>query len=87
MRVISVIKDEAILENILKHHGLWDRKAKPPPKATGPPEVQEHIIDYSMSQLPCLSDVACEEGGSDKWLAEGHVFSVIDPEYPEVYPP
>ena len=31
---------------------------------------------YSTSQLP----------GSDKWLAEGHVFSVIDPEYPEVYP-
>jgi hypothetical protein len=41
----------------------------------------------SMSQLPCLSNVACEEVESDKWLAEGHVFSVIDSEDPEVHPP
>ena len=80
MKIISVIEDEEIVKKILKHLGLWDRKARPPPKATVPPEVLENSIDYSASQLPCLSDVACEEGGSDKWL-------YVDPEYPEVYPP
>lgn len=66
--------------------GLWDRRARPPPKATGPPKVQEYSIDYSASQLP---ESTCRlSGGSDKWLyAEGHVFSVIGPEYPEVSPP
>jgi hypothetical protein len=63
-----VIEDEEIVKKILKHLGLWDRKARPPPKATGPPKVQEYSIDYSFSQLLCLPDVASEEGGSDKWL-------------------
>ncbi len=86
MKVISVIEDEEIIKKILNHLGLWDRKARPPPKATGPPKVQEYSIDYSVSQLPAstrrLSDGSC------KWLyAEDHVLSVIDPEYPEVYPP
>ncbi len=36
------------------------------------------IISVSTFQLPM----------SDKWLyAHGHVFSVIDPEYPEAFPP
>jgi hypothetical protein len=78
MKVISVIEDEEVIKKILKHLGLWDRKARPPPKATGPPKVREYRIDYSVSQLPestrRLSD------GSDKWL-------YVDPEYPEVYPP
>jgi hypothetical protein len=60
MKVISVIEDEEIIKKILKHLGLWDRnppqlrrvKARPPPKATGPPKVQEYSIDYSVSQLP-----------------------------------
>jgi endonuclease III len=58
MKVISVIEEEEIIKKILKHLGLWDRKARPPPKATGPPKIREPIIDYSMSQLPM----------SDKWL-------------------
>jgi hypothetical protein len=50
-------------------------KARPPPKVTGPQKTPEYSIDYFDSQFPA----------SDKWLAEGRVFSVIDPEYPEVY--
>jgi len=58
MRVISVIEDEDVIKKILKHLGLWDIKARPPPKATGPAKTPEYSIDYSTSQLPM----------SDKWL-------------------
>ena len=73
MKVISVIEDEEVIKKILKRLGLWEIKQRPPPKATGPPKPSECRIDYSVSQLP----------SSDKWLAEGHDFSVIDPQYPE----
>jgi len=56
---------------ILKDLNLWDLKTRPPPKATGPPKPFKYTFDYSTSQLPA----------SDKWLAEGHVFSVIEIEY------
>jgi hypothetical protein len=79
MKDISGIEDEEIVKKILKHLGLWDRKARPPPKATGPPQVQEYSIDYSMSQLPCFPDLVSDESGSDKWL-------YVDPEYPETFP-
>ncbi len=46
---ISMIEDENIINKILKHLGLWDRKARPPPKGK---RVNETIIDYSESQLP-----------------------------------
>ena len=78
MKVISVIEDEEIVKKILKHLGLWERKARPPPKATGPPKVQEHTIDYSMSQLSCFPDPVNDETGSDIWL-------YVDPEYLEEY--
>jgi hypothetical protein len=38
MKVISVIEDEETIKNILSHLGLWDRKARPPSKATEPPK-------------------------------------------------
>ena len=83
MRIIAFIDDADVVKKILKHLGLWVQKARPPPKANSPPMASEYYIDYSTSQLPefthRLSSV------SDKWLAEGHVFSVIDPEYPESY--
>jgi len=47
------------------------------------PQFQEYSIDYSMSQIPCFPDLVNEESASDKWLAEGHVFRVIDLEHPE----
>jgi len=58
MKVISVIEDEEVVKKILKHLGLWDRKARPPPRATEQTKIAEYSIDYSTSQLPT----------SDKWL-------------------
>ena len=73
MKVIIVIEDEEVIKKILKHLGLMDQKVGPLPKATGPPKAQEYSIDHSVSQLPCLPDVAGDEGGSDKCL-------YVDPE-------
>ena len=52
MKVNSVIEDEDVIKKILKHLGLWEVKARPPPKATAiPPDFH---IDYSDSQVsPC----------------------------------
>ncbi len=36
-----------------KHLGLWNRKARPPPKAAEPPK---YGIDYTSSQLPPSDD-------------------------------
>ena len=52
MKVISVIEDEEIIKKILKHLGLWDQKARPPPKANSSPMTPEYHIDYTDSQLP-----------------------------------
>jgi len=77
MKVISVIEDEEVIKKILKHLGLWVRKARQPPKATGPPKVPEYGIDYSVSQRPEFT--RRPSGGSDKWF-------YVDPEYPETFP-
>jgi len=37
MRILAFIEDEAVIKKILKHLGLWDQKARPPPKATATP--------------------------------------------------
>ena len=58
MKVISVIENEDVIKKILKHLGLWDIKARPPPKDKSPLKTSEYSIDYSSSQLP----------DSDKWL-------------------
>ena len=66
---ISVIEDEDVIKKILKHLGLWDQKARPPPKTTGPPKIQEYKIDFSASQLPM----------SDKWLYVDPAYTEISP--------
>ncbi len=66
MKVISFIEDEEVIKKILKHLGLWEKKAKPPPKATGPRKTQEYHLDDSTSQL--LEPARRLSGGSDKWL-------------------
>ena len=58
MKVISVIENEDMIIKILRHLGLWDIKARPPPKVKGLLTTSEYGIDYSTSQLPT----------SDKWL-------------------
>jgi len=54
MKIISFIEDEEVIRKILKHLGLWERKAQPPPKTSVPP--QNVHIDYSDSQLPSSED-------------------------------
>ena len=49
--VISVIEDEDVIKKILKHLGLWELKARPPPKATGSTKITEFSIDYSPSDV------------------------------------
>jgi len=51
MRILSFIEDEQVIKKILRHLGLWEIKARPPPKANAPP-----LIDYSDSQLPPSED-------------------------------
>jgi hypothetical protein len=52
MKILSFIEDPEVIKKILKHLGLWDIKARPPPKATAPPPNLR--IDYFDSQLPLL---------------------------------
>ncbi len=78
MKVISVIEDENVLNKILKHLGLWDQKAKPPPKATAsPPHFR---IDYSHRGVgPYGPEADSQAPSSDDYLFH-------DPEYSiEVY--
>ena len=58
MRVISIIEQDEIIKKILNHLGLWDQKARPPPKLMSAAETTETVIDDSFSQLPV----------SDNWL-------------------
>ena len=58
MRILSFIEDEQVIEKILKHLGLWEKEARPPPKPRAAPTRTDTVIDDSFSQLPV----------SDKWL-------------------
>jgi hypothetical protein len=54
MKIISFIENEEVIKKILKHLGLWEVKARPPPRANAsPPDVH---IDYSDSQVPPCED-------------------------------
>ncbi len=52
MKVISIIERPDIIKKILRHLGLWDGKARPPPKNVDP----KINIDTSDSQLPSCED-------------------------------
>jgi len=54
MRIIAFIEDKEVINKILKHLGLWEIKARPPPNA--PTKKNETHIDYSDSQLPPSDD-------------------------------
>jgi len=45
MRILAFIEQPEIIKKILKHLGLWEMKARPPPKTNAPP-LNVHI-DYS----------------------------------------
>jgi hypothetical protein len=49
VEIISFIEDEEVIKKILKHLGLWEVKARPPPKGkTSHLRIQ---MDYSDSQI------------------------------------
>ena len=53
MAVIAFIEAEDVIEKILKHLGLWELTARPPPRiAKAQPLSAEPHIDYSDSQVP-----------------------------------
>ena len=54
MKILSFIEDPEVIKKILKHLGLWDIKARPPPKATATPA--DFHTDYSNSQIPPCED-------------------------------
>ena len=56
MKIISFIENPEIIKKILKHLGLWDLKARPPPRANALHKSCEQRIDYSTSQLPPSDD-------------------------------
>jgi len=54
MKIISFIENEEVIKKILKHLGLWEVKARPPPRVNAsPPDV---YIDYSDFQVPPCED-------------------------------
>ena len=42
MQIISVIEDEEIIKKILKHLGLWEIEARPPPRFPRAPKTAEY---------------------------------------------
>ena len=49
MKIISFIEDEEVIKKILNHLGLWDVKARPPPRVKTPSVTI--YLDYSDFQL------------------------------------
>lgn len=56
MKVISVIENEDAIKKILKHLGLWNMKARPPPENKKSSGITGAVIDYSVSQVPPSDD-------------------------------
>jgi hypothetical protein len=50
MRIIVFIEDEEVIKKTLKHLGLWEVKARPPPRAKGTSVTI--YLDDSDSQVP-----------------------------------
>jgi hypothetical protein len=55
IRILPFIEDPEIIKKILKHLGLWDITALPPPKRANAPPPNIHI-DSSNSQIPPSED-------------------------------
>jgi len=54
MRILAFIEDDQVIKKILKHLGLWEVKARPPPRVNpSPPNIH---IDCSDSQVPTSED-------------------------------
>jgi hypothetical protein len=54
MRIVSFIDEDAIIEKILKHCGLWKEQAsRPPPEEKPPPEVKGSVLEYGFFEKTC----------------------------------
>jgi len=75
---------------------MWGQKARPPPKTGAPPKALEHHIDYTDSQVPAPAHrlyggsgnlARASSSNDDRFHADGHDFSVIDPSIQRAIPP
>ncbi len=78
MRILAFIEEPEIIKKILQHLGLWERKARPPPRANAsPPDVH---IDY----VYFVEDVYFYKSRKDSQLPPSDDYLYVDVEYPEV---
>ncbi|MCG8633287.1 MAG: hypothetical protein MI863_05630 [Desulfobacterales bacterium] len=52
MHIISFIEELDIIEQILRHLGLWDIRNHDPPKSVISDPIPELVYDFSDSQIP-----------------------------------
>jgi hypothetical protein len=52
MRIISFIEELDIIEQILRHLGLWDIRNHDPPKSIISNSIPDLTYDFSDSQIP-----------------------------------
>ena len=79
MRILAFIEDDQVIKKIFQHLGLWDLKARPPPKANPPHQPGEHRIDYSLRVVgPYGPEADSQLHPSDDDLC-------VDVEYPEAF--
>ena len=76
MKILSFIEDPEVIKKILKHLGLWDIKARPPPKATATP--QDFHIDY----VYFVEDVYFYKSRMDSQIPPCEDYLFHDPDYP-----
>jgi hypothetical protein len=53
MRVISFIEQDAVIEKILRHCGLWKEPPIRPPPTAPPPQPVEKVLDYAFFDKAC----------------------------------
>ncbi len=54
MRIVSFIEQDAVIEKILRHCGLWKAPAPHPPPPEKPPSVlEEPSLDYQFFERTC----------------------------------
>jgi hypothetical protein len=68
MRIIAFIEDEEVIQKILRHLGLWDLKARPPPKVKAPSETI-YLDDSESQDLPSDSFYAHPDYPMDAYLS------------------
>ena len=76
MKILSFIEDSEVIKKILKHLGLWDIKARPPPKATATPP------DFHIDYVYFVEDVYFYKSRMDSQIPPCEDYLFHDPDYP-----